>query len=88
MEDSPEGYERRDHREAIENIHHRMDTQDRLLSEIKDMLIAHVTQETTYHTALEELVTLWRGSKIIIPALLATIACLGSAFIWAKEHLR
>ena len=80
--------ESKESRGAIENIHHRMDTQDKLLSEIRDMLIAHVSQESSYHIALEELVVLWRGSKVLIPIITAIVAAGCAVMVWAKEHIK
>jgi len=38
--------------------------------------------------ALEELVALWKGSKLIIPMLASGAAMLWAAWTWAKDHIK
>lgn len=55
--------------ELIANIHRRMDSQDKMLLEIRDKINAHITDGDSIRPALDELVTLWKGSKLLIPIL-------------------
>ena len=70
--------------EVIQNLHRRMDTQDTLLLEIRDKVVAQETMKP----ALEELVALWKGSKLIIPMLASGAAMLWAAWTWAKDHIK
>ena len=70
--------------ELINNIHRRMDLQDDLLREIRDKVISQETMKP----ALEELVTLWKGSKIMIPLLASAAAMIWAVVAWAKDHVK
>lgn len=73
----------------------RMDTQDALLREIRDMIVGHVAEHeerkviaSASAKALDEIVLLWRASKIIIPALIVIVTTVAAAWAWAKDHVR
>ena len=70
--------------ELINNIHRRMDLQDDLLREIRDKVISQEAMEA----ALEELVTLWKGSKIMIPVMASAGGLLWAFWTWAQDHFR
>ena len=70
--------------ELINNIHRRMDLQDDLLREIRDKVISQETMKP----ALEELVTLWKGSKIMIPLLASAAAMIWAVVAWVKDHIK
>ena len=70
--------------ELINNIHRRMDLQDDLLREIRDKVISQETMKP----ALEELVTLWKGSKIMIPLLASAAGMIWAVVAWAKDHIK
>ena len=70
--------------DLINNIHRRMDLQDDLLREIRDRVISQETMKP----ALEELVTLWKGSKIMIPLLASAAAMIWAVVAWAKDHIK
>lgn len=74
--------------ELIANLHRRMDSQDKMLLEIRDKINMHVVESDQIRPALDELVTLWRGSKILIPILAAGAAMAWAVIAWAKEHLK
>jgi len=61
-----------------------MDLQDDLLREIRDKVISQETMKP----ALEELVTLWKGSKIMIPLLASAAAMIWAVVAWAKDHIK
>lgn len=77
--------------DPIQNLHRRMDTQDALLLEIRDKVVAHIAKENEMKPALDELVSLWKGSKVI-SRILATLCAFGAAmwalFVWAKDHIK
>lgn len=74
--------------DLIANLHRRMDTQDKLLLEIRDAQIKHVTVFEGLRPQIEELITLWRGSKIIIPAMAALATAAAFSFDWLRTHLK
>lgn len=70
--------------DLINNIHRRMDLQDDLLREIRDKVISQETMKP----ALDELVTLWKGSKIMIPMMASAAGLLWAFWTWAKDHIK
>ena len=77
--------------DMLEQLHRRMDTQDTILHEIHDKLVAHIAVEDEIRPALDELVALWKGSKVIT-RILTGAAAIGAMFwaifVWAKEHFK
>lgn len=68
----------------INNLHRQLETISERLSELNNTLVEHITEERDYKPALQDLVVLWKASKIIIPG-----AVLVWAFIvWVKDHVR
>ena len=74
--------------ELISNLHRRMDTQDKLLLEIRDTMTAHIAEEKSVKPALDELISLWKGSKILIPMLAGATAMIWAVISWSKDHIR
>ncbi len=74
--------------ELIANLHRRMDQQDKMLLEIRDKINTHVVESDQIRPALEELVTLWKGSKLLIPILASMAAAVWAVVAWAKDHLK
>ena len=70
--------------DLINNIHRRMDLQDDLLREIRDKVISQENMKP----ALEELVALWKGSKIMIPLLASAAAMIWAVVAWVKDHIK
>lgn len=70
--------------DLISNIHRRMDLQDDLLREIRDKVISQETMKP----ALEDLVALWKGSKIMIPMMASAAGLLWAFWTWAKDHIK
>jgi hypothetical protein len=51
----------------------------------------HVAEERQTKAAVDELVTLWRGSKLMVSGmkiLIPIVAALVGAALWIKEHVR
>ena len=65
-----------------------MDTQDKLLLEIRDTMTAHIAEEKSVKPALDELISLWKGSKILIPMLAGAAAMVWAVISWSKDHIR
>lgn len=74
--------------ELISNLHRRMDSQDKMLLEIDRKITAHVAESDTLRPALEELVSLWKGSKLLIPIMSGAAAMLWAIIAWAKDHIK
>lgn len=74
--------------ELIANLHRRMDAQDKMLLEIRDQMTKHLSESEASKQSLDELVTIWKGSKILIPLMAAICAGAWSLIVWAKEHVR
>lgn len=74
--------------DLITNLHRRMDTQDKLLLEIRDTMTAHIAEEKAVKPALDELISLWKGSKILIPLLAGAAAMIWAVISWSKDHIR
>ena len=74
--------------ELISNLHRRLDTQDKLLMEIRDTMTAHIAEEKSVKPALDELISLWKGSKILIPMLAGAAPMIWAVISWSKDHIR
>lgn len=93
MSESYEGNERRNKVSAseLDNMHRRMDTQDELLREIRDKLVGHLAADEQVKPAIEELVAMWKGSKMafrIISVVAIAMGGLWSLLVWAKDHVK
>lgn len=75
----------------VDEIARRLDKQDAVLEEIRDTLVSHLAVDKEMKPSLDELVSLWKGSKII-SAILATLCAAGAGvwalFSWAKDHIK
>lgn len=74
--------------ELIANLHRRMDTQDKMLLEIRDAMTKHLAESDTIKPALDELITLWKGSKILIPIIAGLVGTIWAVIVWARDNLR
>lgn len=77
--------------EVLRQINRRLDKQDVLLAEIREEQIRVATTAEAIGPALDELITFWKGSRILA-RILGTAAALVSlgvgGFVWLKDHLR
>lgn len=71
--------------ETIEGI--AMDTKD-LARATHDTVVAHVAEERETKAAIDELILLWRGSKLVVSVMIPVFAALLGAAIWVKDHLK
>ncbi|MCU0988034.1 MAG: hypothetical protein MUE63_00200 [Xanthomonadales bacterium] len=84
--------------ESLAHMHRRMDANREMLGEtremlieIREMLVQHIALDAEMNPAIKELVTLWRGSKLmgrILVGVSAAIAAVAGVLVWAKEHLK
>ena len=65
------------------------------IAELKEMvqslvmeLRVHIAKEEETITALKDLVLVWKGSKLIIPALGGLVIAAWAFYEWAKDHLK
>lgn len=91
----PEIERRSDQHPVLHDLNRRMDTQDKILLEMRDMLVAHIAEEKAQKKvdapiarALDEIILLWRASKIIVPALVAVAVGFWACMQWWKEHVK
>lgn len=75
----------------IGQLFQRMDKQDVILRDIQEKLLTHLVVDKEMKPALDELVALWRGSKLL-SAIILSFATLGGVvwglIVWAKDHVK
>lgn len=82
-------YERRiAWQEESARLHARIDEITGLLQDMRSTLDLHVALDKDLSPTLKEIVVVWRGSKIMIPLLLALATGFVALFDWAKAHLK
>ena len=84
--------------EAVAHLHRRLDANREMLGEtrgmlieIREMLTQHIALDAEMSPAINELVTLWRGSKLmgrILVGLSAAGAAVAGVLLWAKDHIK
>ncbi len=85
------GYERRRPSAEIERLHAEISDLKKSVSEMSGTLSIHIARSDDIAPALQELVSLWRASKIIgylCTGLAALLASLWAAYLWVREHVR
>ena len=80
--------------ESLAHVHRRLDSAYDILHEtrermivVHELLVQHIETEKQIRPALEELATLWKGSKLIIPILSAIAIGLAGAWAWVKAEI-
>lgn len=74
-----------------EILHSRLDTIEALSRATHDSLVAHMAEERGTRAAVDELIVLWRGSKMILSAfkiLIPIVAALVGGAMWVRDHVR
>lgn len=74
-----------------EILQRRLDIIEELSRATHDSLIAHVAEERSTRAAIDELVVLWRGSKLMVSAfkiIIPIVAALVGGAMWLKDHVR
>lgn len=80
--------------EALAHVHRRLDsaydivheTRERMIV-VHELLVQHIERDKEMKPALDELTTLWKGSKLIIPILSAVAIGLAGAWAWVKAEI-
>ena len=86
-----DGERRLSWRAEAEVLHGRLDTIESLSRATHDTVVAHVAEERETKAAIEELILLWRGSKMMVSAakiLIPIAAALAGAALWVKDHVK
>ena len=80
--------------EALAHVHRRLDSAHEIIHEtrermiiVNNLLVEHIERDKEMKPALEELTTLWKGSKLIIPILSAVAIGLAGAWAWVKAEI-
>ena len=80
--------------EALAHVHRRLDSAHDIIHETRELmiivhnlLVEHIERDKEMKPALEELTTLWNGSKLIIPILSAVAIGLAGAWAWVKAEI-
>lgn len=97
-----DGIDRRSWRGEAAILRHRLDSIEELARDTQglsrlthDTIVAHVAEERETKAAIDELILLWRGSKMMVSAfkiLIPVVATLVSAAWWltgwVREHVK
>lgn len=80
--------------ESLAHVHRRLDSTHVIIHEtrekinlVHDLLVEHIKNQAAMEPAIEELTTLWKGSKLIIPILSAVAIGLAGAWAWVKAEI-
>ena len=88
----PESEERRvSWRAEAEMLHARLDAIESLSRETHGLMAGHIAEERETKAAIDELILLWRGSKLVVSGfklLIPIFAGLLGAALWAKDHIK
>ena len=91
-ENQEQGAERRQTwRAEADNLHERLDTIEALSRATHDSVVAHIAEERGTKAAIDELILLWRGSKLVVSGfkiLIPVAAALLGAALWVKDHVK
>lgn len=85
------GEERRSWQSEAAVLHGKLENIETLSRETHDLIIGHVAAEIETKAAIDELVILWRGSKMMVTAFKVIIPIVAAAFgaaMWAKDHFK
>ncbi len=77
--------------EVLRQINRRLDKQDELLAEIREEQIRVAATAEAIGPALDDLITFWKGSRILARILGTAVALVSlgvGGFVWLKDNLR
>jgi hypothetical protein len=78
------------HEEAA-SLHERLDEIEALAKKTHECMLAHVDAERETKAVLDEIILLWRGSKIMVGAFkfaIPVVAGLVAGLVWIKDHFK
>ena len=82
---------RQNWRVEADNLHERLDAIEALSRATHDSVVAHIAEERGTKAAIDELILLWRGSKLVVSGfkiLIPVAAALLGAALWVKDHVK
>ena len=74
-----------------EMLHARLDALEALLRDTHGLISGHIAEERETKAAIDELVLLWRGSKLMVSGfkiLIPVAAAAIGAVLWIKDHVK
>lgn len=66
----------------------RLDKQDDAIAELRKLIILRNAQDDDLRPTLQEMVLLWRGSKIMIPLLVVAAGAIWGFVAWTRDHIK
>lgn len=79
--------DRREHDAVIADLHRRLDDQEKLIKELCEIVRESIVIDKEHKAALEQMILLWRGSKIVVPALMIFGPTFLALIVWFREHV-
>ena len=86
-----DGTDRRSWKGEADMLHARLDAIEEVGRATHDCIIWHIAEERETKAAIDELILLWRGSKLVVSGfkiLIPAVAALIGAVMWAKDHIK
>ena len=86
-----DGTDRRSWKGEADMLHARLDAIEEVGRATHDCIIGHIAEERETKAAIDELILLWRGSKLVVSGfkiLIPAVAALIGAVMWAKDHIK
>ncbi len=86
-----DGTDRRSWKGEADMLHARLDAIEEVARSTHDSIIGHIAEERETKAAIDELILLWRGSKLVVSGfkiLIPAVAALIGAVMWAKDHIK
>lgn len=86
-----DGTDRRSWKGEADMLHARLDAIESLSRETHGLMAGHIAEERETKAAIDELILLWRGSKLVVSGfklLIPIFAALLGAALWAKDHVK
>lgn len=86
-----DGTDRRSWKGEADMLHARLDAIEEVGRATHDCIIDHIAEERETKAAIDELILLWRGSKLVVSGfkiLIPILAALLGAAMWFKDHVK
>lgn len=93
-----DGTDRRSWKGEADMLHARLDAIEDMIRDNQDLnrsthdcIIGHIAEERETKAAIDELILLWRGSKLVVSGfkiMIPILAALLGAALWLKDHVK
>lgn len=86
-----DGTDRRSWKGEADMLHARLDAIEEVGRATHDCIIGHIAEERETKAAIDELIILWRGSKLVVSGfkiMIPICAALLGAAMWFKDHVK